>query len=179
MITREKFDFIKKNYGHLSSWAVWGEFGEKSKSGMADLSCLDPDVNGSLLDILNPNVILVALNFSKDIKLETFGNFHAGGFAQDYKTRFALHGSKYWGGYMTDIIKEYPEMDSNKVGNDHEVNLKNIEIFKKELEDIGSEEPEIIAIGVKVYGILSKNLDYSIKQIPHYANHVSKENYRK
>ena len=64
MITREKFDFITKKYGHQSSWAVWAQEGNTPTSNMGDLSVLDPDKNSRLLEVLNPNVVLVALNFS-------------------------------------------------------------------------------------------------------------------
>jgi len=44
---------------------------------LGDLSVLDPDINKNLLSELNPNIILVALNFSKGSILESFGNFHS------------------------------------------------------------------------------------------------------
>jgi len=42
MIDKEKFEFIKKKYGHRSSWAIWKEVGETPKSNMGDLNVLDP-----------------------------------------------------------------------------------------------------------------------------------------
>jgi len=79
MITREKFDFIKEKYGHHASWAVWAEPADTSKTNMGDLTILDPEINKDLLSQLNPNIILVALNFSMEVKLEPWGNFHSDG----------------------------------------------------------------------------------------------------
>ena len=183
MITRKKFEDNKKNYGRYGSWAVWAEVTDKPKSNMGDLTILDPDINKTLLHELNPNIILVALNFSKIIDMKIFGNFHARGTATDFKTRFAVKDTILWGSYMTDIIKDHPEMDSSKVSvylkKHPEVILKNIKKFKKELDSIGAKNPKIVAFGVEVHEILQKNLsDYKIVKIPHYAIHVSKENYR-
>ena len=58
----------------------------------------------------------MALNFSLNVKHEPWGNFYSDRpHAIDYKTRFALKGSTLWGGYMTDIIKDYSEKESNKL----------------------------------------------------------------
>ena len=58
----------------------------------------------------NPNIIFVALNFSRETVMEDFANFHdARHISQDFKIRYALKGTKLWGGYMTDIIKNFPE----------------------------------------------------------------------
>ena len=78
MITRKKFDFIKDKYSHFASWAIWThEEDNKPKSNMGDLTVLDPEINKNLLSELNPNVVLVALNFSLDVTLSAFGNFHS------------------------------------------------------------------------------------------------------
>ena len=111
----EKFNFIKKIYGHVASWAIWKEVGETPKSNMGDLNVLDSQQNSNLLSQLKPNVVFVGLNTSIDISYqEPFSNFHPTGetarYAQDYKTRFALKDTELWGGYMTDIIKYHPEL---------------------------------------------------------------------
>ena len=183
MITREKFDFVKKKYGRVASWAIWAHEGEKAKSNMGDLTVLDPEINKNLLSELNPNVVLVALNFSENVDHKPFENFHAGGKFQDYKARYALRGSPAWGGYMTDIIKNYPEKESDRLveylKTDKAIEQSNVESFRQELRDIGVEKPTLVAFGNAVYDILKRNLpEFEIVKITHYAHFVSKEKYR-
>ena len=65
----------------------------------------------------------------------------------------------YGDAYMTDILKDYPEMDSTNVSKYLRDNLdfekQNVESFHQELDDIGSENPKLVAFGVKVYGIFN------------------------
>ena len=185
MITKEKFDFIKDKYGHFASWAIWTHEVETPKSNMGDLTVLNPDINKNLLSELNPNVIMVALNFSKNVKHESWGNFHSNRpMATDYKTRYALRDSKLWGAYMTDIIKDYPEKESGKVAEFLKFNKgfeeKNIEFFRQELRDIGSKDPLLVAFGGVVFNILKRHFtdEFKIIKIPHYAHFVSKKKYR-
>jgi hypothetical protein len=184
LITREKFDFIKEKYDQQASWAVWAKQGDTPTSNMGDMSVLDPDRNKTLLSKLNPNVVLVALNFSIDIKHESWENFHKyRPHATDFKTRYALRDTPLWGAYMTDILKDYPEKDSQKV-NAHlkkhpELEQQNITRFRQEITDIGATNPLLVAFGDIVYDILKRNLmDFKIVKIPHYAHHIGKEKYR-
>ena len=185
MITREKFDSIKEKYGRVASWAIWAHEDEEPKSNMGDLTVLDPEINKNLLSELNPNVVLVALNFSEDVNHKPFENFHAGGKFQDYKTRYALRDSPYWGGYMTDIIKNQPEKNSDelvKYLKTHPDEVQsNVESFRQELRDIGA-NTKLVAFGKAVHDILKKNLpEFEIVKIPHYAaqNYNNKDEYRK
>ena len=99
---------MKDKYEFYSSWAVWANEGTTPKSNIGDLSVLDPDVNDSLLTSLNPNIILVALNISRGDIQYPLANFHdKRSEATDYKLRFALRGTKLWGAYLTDIIKDF------------------------------------------------------------------------
>ena len=183
MITKEKFYFIKKKYGRVASWAIWAHEDKEPKSNMGDLTVLDPEINKNLLSELNPNVVLVALNFSEDVNHKPFENFHAGGKFQDYKTRYALRDSPYWGGYMTDIIKNQPEKNSDelvKYLKTHPDEVQsNVESFRQELRDIGAKKPRLVSFGNDVYDILKRNLpEFEIVKIPHYAHFISKEKYR-
>jgi hypothetical protein len=182
MITREKFNFIKDKHGKYCSWAIWKHEDKTAKSNMGNLTVLDPEINKNLLSELNPNVILVALNFSMVVDHEPFGNFHSdGSHRQDYKTRYALRDSQFWGGYMTDIIKNYPEKESGNVAkylsSHKEFEEENIEFFRQELRDIGAINPTIIAFGDIVFNILDRNLhdEFNILKITHYAHFISKE----
>ena len=118
MMDLEKFNFIKKKYGHVASWAVWREQGNNPPLfNMGDLTILDPRQNPNLLSQLKPDVVFLGLNTSRNINdSPPFSNFHPNySTAQDYKSRFALNDTELWGGYMTDIIKYYPELHSQSV----------------------------------------------------------------
>ena len=108
MTNRERLDSVRKKYGHYASWAVWGTEGLTPKSGMGDI-CFFEDPREELLATLNPEVILVGLNIFKPIQ-RPFGNFHPDyPEAQDYNLRHALYETGFWGGYLTDIIKDFEE----------------------------------------------------------------------
>ena len=186
MITREKFDFVKKKYGPVASWAIWAHEDKEPTSNMGDLTVLDPEINKNLLSELNPNVVLVALNFSEDVNHKPFENFHAGGKFKDFKTRYAIRDTAYWGGYMTDIIKNHPEKKSGELKKylkTHPDEVQsNVESFRQELRDIGVEKPKLVAFGNAVHDILKKNLpEFEIVKIPHYTawNYNNKDEYRK
>ena len=182
MISRERFDVVKKSYGHYASWAVWGAEG-KSKDGMGDISFLeDPTI--PLLSTLNPKVVLVGLNISRAIQ-RPFGNFHPDyPEAQDYKLRFALRGTSFWGAYLTDIIKDFADKVSGRVRvylrDNPEFERQNIRTFQEELNTIGSTSPTLVALGADSHAILTRNLGnrFSILKAPHYSMYVSQEEYR-
>ena len=186
MIDKKTFNKIKKEYGDCASWAIWKEVGETPKSNMEDLNILDPKKNTDLLSQLKPDVVFVGLNVSKDIgSQKPFSNFHPTySRAQDYKTRFALKDTELWGGYMTDIIKDYPELHGQKVmsflRDNPDVERKNIETFREELKDLGTENRTIIAFGNDVFRILSRNLqnEFNIFKVTHYAHFINQQRYR-
>jgi len=187
MMDIEKFEFIKKKYGHVASWAIWKEQGNHPpRFNMGDLSVLDPQQNPNLLSQLKPDVVFVGLNTSIDItNLEPFSNFHpTSPYAQDYKTRFALKDTELWGGYMTDIIKDHVELHGHTVrsylNENPDVEDKNIETFRKELKDLGTENRTIIAFGNEVFRILSRNLknEFNIFRVTHYSHFMNKQKYR-
>ena len=85
---------------------------------------------------------------------------------------------------MTDVIKDFAEKASNKMMSYLKENKifekENINSFLKELEDLESNNPTIIAFGNDAYSVLIRNLkdSYNIKKVPHYSTYMSKENYR-
>ena len=186
MIDKKTFNKIKKEYGPFASWAVWKEQGEKSKSNMGDLNVLDPQQNPDVLSELKPDVVFVGLNTSRNINdSPPFSNFHPNySTAQDYKTRFALKGTELWGGYMTDIIKDYPELHGQKVMSylrDYpDVEKKNIETFREELKDLGTENPTIIAFGIDTHSVLTRNLnnEFNIFKVTHYSAYINEQEIR-
>ena len=184
-VSLEQFKKIKSKYQYLSSWAIWATEGETPKSNIGDLTVLDPDINKNLLSKLNPEVVFVALNISRgDIKIP-LGNFHDHRpVATDFKIRFAFKDTPFWGGYMTDIIKDFEEKISGKVkdylSKNREFEKQNVDIFLEELNDIGAKNPVLIAFGNEVFNILNRHLKdrFKIIKVPHYANYTNKEKYR-
>jgi len=183
-VTMETYNIIKEKYGTLSSWALWKEPEDfRSKLGMEDISFFE-NPSEKTLELLNPNIVLVGLNISEKI-LRTFGNFHPDKTtAQDFKTRFALQGSMFWGAYMTDIIKSYEEKISGNLmkyltTNKH-FEKENVTKFEQELLDIGSHNPILIAFGNDSYTILKRNLKdkYTLYKVPHYSAFVKLDSLR-
>ena len=179
-ISIEKFEEIKLKYGNMSSWAIWKEKDIKEKSKIGDLSLFENITNLKL----NPNIIFVGLNISQKI-IKPFGNFHSdSSTSHDYKIRYALENTQYWGGYMTDIIKDFEEKASGnlmKYINNNQLFLEeNIKLFEEELKFIGSVNPILIAFGNDCYKILIKNLKnkYKICKISHYSSSITKEKLR-
>lgn len=183
-VTMDTYNKIKEKYGTLSSWALWKEPTDfRSKIGMEDISFFE-NPSEKTLELLNPNIILVGLNISEKI-LRTFGNFHPDKTsAQDFKTRFALQGSMFWGAYMTDIIKSYEEKIScnlmKYLTQNKEFEKENIKMFEQELLDIGSHNPILIAFGNDSYNILKRNLKdkYTLYKVPHYSAFVKLDSLR-
>jgi hypothetical protein len=185
MIDQTQFEFIKKKYGHYASWAIWANEGEKPKDNVGDLSVLNIDSNDELLNLLNPNVILVGLNISRGRIEIPLANFHdARSEAMDYKIRYALKNSPFWGAYMTDIIKDFEQKSSGKMISYLRTNKKfeeeNVKIFREEINDLGVNNPTIVAFGRDAHVILNRNFknEFRIYKIPHYSNYTSKEKYR-
>lgn len=184
MIRIETFDEIRERFGHFASWAVWAEEGKKPKDNVADLTVLNPDKNPTLLDTLHGHSILLGLNISRRIE-RPLGNFHdSRPMATDFKIRYALKGTNYWGSYMTDIIKDFEEKSSGKMmsylRSNRDFELENLERFREEIQLLGYANPVLVTFGKDAEAIARRNLgqEFQIVGIPHYANYVSKEEYR-
>ncbi len=185
MITKDHFIEIEKKYGEFASWAVWANEDVKPKSNIGDMSIFDLNKNPSLLETLNPNIIMVALNFSRTIEKKAFINFHDNRpQGQDYKIRYAFRDTEFYGAYMTDIIKDFEEKISGNVlqylKNNKEFELMNVKLFEQEIADLKCSDPFIIAFGNIAFDILNKHFvqKYRIKKVMHYSQQISKENYR-
>jgi|SRR5215475_6727380 len=137
MISLERFLEIRKRFGHFASWAVWAEEGDRPKENIDDLTVLDPEQNPVLLKTLHGESIFLGLNISRRIE-RPFGNFHdPRPRATNFKIRSALRGTRYWGSYMTDIIKDFEEKASGKMMSFLEANkdfeLENIQRLREEI----------------------------------------------
>jgi hypothetical protein len=184
VLTIDTYNKIKETYGDVSSWALWTEPVDiRSKSGMGDVSFFENPSPETLVS-LNPNIVLVGLNISEKIP-RPFGNFHPDKTsAQDYKTRFALQGTMFYGAYMTDVIKSYEEKISGNLmkylRKNKNFEKENVKLFEQELIDIGSQNPIIVAFGNDSYKILKRNLTdrYTIYKVPHYSAFINPDSFR-
>lgn len=182
MVSREKFEEIKEKYGYWSSWALWAEAGETPKSNVGDLSIFEGD---GFLKQLNTEFVLVGLNIARADIEKPLANFHSTlSRAQDYKIRYAVKDTRLWGAYMTDVIKDFNEVDSGKLvtylKKNKQFELDNIEVFRKEIQDLGAEHPILVALGDATYDILVRNIaEFKVLKIKHYSHYMSKEKYRK
>ena len=192
MIKLETYKKLEKKYGRCASWAIWK--GPKPNAPASNTKCLSFFNDENICDKLNSKYVFVGLNKSKthnDFKNEPWRNFHSTEPQQrDFKLRYALMGTKFWGSYLTDIIKKCDgdskkseETKSEKVisylKKHPEVIDENIELFKEELNILSNEKPILIAIGKDTYRIIENNMKgYIIKEIGHYSDWISKENYK-
>lgn len=186
-ITRERFDAIKNAWGHVGSWAVWADAapGAGVKSGIGDLSVLDPDTNPALLHTVTGDVVMLGINGSDAHGTRTFGNFHdPSPRANHFKLRFAYRGTPYWGAYLTDAFKNLPAYGAKRtidyVRTHPDVARQQLGRLREELCALGSDDPLLIAFGRDLHALLIEQwgAEYRIVGVPHYAHFLSKENYR-
>jgi hypothetical protein len=186
VITTEQFDTIKKKHGEYASWAVWTEATEKPKSNIGDMGIFDLDSNPNLTRMLKNNVVMVGLNISRPFS-EPFRNFHdSNPRANDFKIRYAFQNTKYYGAYMTDIIKGLEMISSKDVLKHLKANPAlietNVNRFREELRDLKPRELTILAFGVSAYKIIRNELEqweYSkLIRLTHYSHQINKEKYR-
>jgi hypothetical protein len=181
MISRNKFEEIKEKYGFWSSWALWAEVGEAPKSNVGDLSIFEGD---EFLSRLNAEFVLVGLNIARADIEKPLANFHSSlSRAQDYKIRYAVKDTQLWGAYMTDVIKDFNEVDSGKLvtylKKNKQFELDNIKVFRKEIQDLSAEKPILVALGDATYDILVRNIaEFKVLKMKHYSHYMSKEKYR-
>lgn len=122
----------------------------------------------------------MGLNISTTFDETPFLNFHGKG-GGAYKIRYATKDTPYWGAYLTDIIKDFPEEKSNKamsfLGKNPKIIDQNIDSFLQEIQDIGSENPKIFAFGNDAYNILDSilNKNFTLYKLFHYAYTGSKK----
>ena len=189
MIEAERFNRIRQNHGLHGSWAVWVSPSRRPKSEVGNLDILDERLNPTLLETLNPEVVMVGLNLGHgtDRPDRPFRNFHSPSpSAHDFKIRYAFSGTDFWGTYMTDIIKKVVEPVSGKLvawlSHNPQVIADNVKTFRTELSDLGCHRPVILAFGGAAYDLLGTNLgedDYSrLVRLTHYSHRISKEKYR-
>lgn len=182
---KKAFEELGKRYGDVASWAIWAPELDRPKSNIGNLSVFnDPDLH----EKVNPNYAFIGLNVSgarkPDATIVRWESFHSPfGKHHDYKLRYALKDTPYWGSYITDLIKNFPELHSENVVSfmrrNPDVLKENIDDFREEMAILG--HPVLVAMGGTVYDMLQKAVadSFQIVGIKHYSFTISKENYRK
>jgi hypothetical protein len=185
-ISREQFEQMRSEFGHYGSWAVWapGRPGAGVRDGIDDLSIFDTD---AVLQQLHNEFVIVALNVSEPIQ-KVLGNFHSDSpYNNDYKMRHAFADTPLWGSWITDILKDVPEVDSRKIAKNlkqHRDEIsKHVEVFLRELEILGAQDARIVALGnlaesLTRYALHLAGRPNDVRRIYHYAHYIGQENYR-
>ena len=141
---------------------------------------------------MNTGFVFVGLNRSgkpkdgnaekkPDKPKEPWFNFHAG--RNDFKLRYALQGTRHWGSYITDSIKDYQETDSGEVektlGKEPERVDENLKGLREELELLGG-RPVLVALGYAAEKKLRsmRSEGYEVVRILHPAAFIGKKKYR-
>ena len=186
MIDRQQFELIERKHGGYASWAVWAGAGRSPKSNVDDLSILDVAATPTTLQVPKNDIVMVGLNISRSFT-ERFRNFHdPSPSANDFKIRYAFTNTEFYGSYMTDIMKNVELVNSAELLK----HLKacpslvrtNVEVFREELRDLGSQRPTILAFGAAAHALISQNIsrdEYSsLVRLTHYSHQIGKEKYR-
>jgi len=186
MIDGEQFELIGRKHGGYASWAVWAAATRGPKSNIADLSILDVVATPSTLQVLKNDIVMVGLNISRSFA-ERFRNFHdPSPSANDFKIRYAFTNTEYYGAYMTDIIKNVEMVKSAELIKHlrafPSLVRTNVEAFREELRDLGSDRPTILAFGSAAHALIAENIsrnEYSsLDRLTHYSHQIGKEKYR-
>lgn len=182
MIDVDRYHILKEKYSRCSSWAIWRDAGEKPASNTGDITIFN---DKNICDKLNDKYVFVGLNVSSTPEDEPWRNFHSDyRYQKDFKLRYALKDTRFWGSYITDIIKDCPLKTSSDVKkylkNNPQKIIESVQTLKEELGMLSDKKPILIAMGNASFDILNKNLTGydNIKKIRHYAYPCSKEKYR-
>ena len=131
---------------------------------------------------------MMGLNVSRHLHLpRPFGNFHdPRREGQDYRIRFAVAGTSYYGAYMTDFVKGVVMLKADDLmrhlAEDERVVAENVEHLLEEFDDLNSASPTIIAFGAYAHLLAAKHIPASryarLVRVTHYSQYISKEDYR-
>ncbi len=184
MVDPSVFDRVLRDYSKVASWAVWANESTSPKSGVGDLSILDPMVNPTLLHTCDTHYVLIGLNLSRPVD-RPLANFHdPRPQATDFKLRYALTGTRLWGAYMTDLIKGKVDPNASSIRRvlreDPRIVHASMDELAQELTSIGASHATLVAIGRDTERLLQGQFGTTRKiiGIPHYANFGARHTYR-
>ena len=199
-ITQDQFITLRERYAHRSSWALWRVPENldrlRSHEGIDDLSIFDDD--NIPLNQLHPEYVFVGLNCANNVARRVpFSMFHSElPHAIDYKLRYVLHNTKFWGSYITDALHNMTGVSSRKIMRQFRDACRQgqgqdlLDSFLQELEDVEQilgRKPLLIAMGGRnnTLDVLKWAKDanllngYEIEHITHYSSkNLSYDQYR-
>jgi hypothetical protein len=187
VLSEQLFRLIKQKYGRVASWALWKDPSVLAKSNIDDLSVFDPQENPNIYQLLHTDSVMVGLNFSRPVMdSKPFVNFHdSNKHAQDYKIRYAFKNTRFYGSYMTDVIKNFECKKSDtlkrEIRNQRSIVDQNLENLRQELLDIEAERPIILAFGRYTYTLLQdlgSRYYSSLICITHYSYFIGQDKYK-
>lgn len=182
----KNFNQLEKEFGQVGSWAIWEKPDKQAKSNTSDMSVFE---SPNFREQIKTDLVFIGLNQAiherKDGYKGSWANFHSDDIKRqnDFKLRYALMDTPYWGSYITDVIKSHFDTLSTNVIKDisqKEIPVEeHIQVLRRELDLLGG-KPVLVALGGAVYNILNEHLadDYKIIKVYHYSHWISKENYR-
>ena len=178
-MNKKQFETIKNRFGKYSSFAIW-----KSDDCVYDISFFDDD---NVLKQINTKYVFIALNpaeHPKNKQIRPFSNFHSDySYQKDFKLCYALHNTKFWGSYITDLFKSFELTDSSELTRELKKRPDDIEKDKNALrEELSMFDKDVILIALsrkteKYLHRLFGN-EYKIVYAIHYASYSSKEEYK-
>ncbi len=186
----KNYSQLKNEFGWCASFAIWEIEGNTPTSNTEDLSVLTDE---NIMNLAKTDFVFVGLNAAvHDLgkTIEPWSSFHSADHKRqkDHKLRYTFKDTKYWGCYITDIIKGVPETDSNKVKKHMKANPqkyeKQLETFRYEMKLLaGDKKPILVAMGDAAYQMLYPLFEeFKVIKIPHYAargQYSNRKNYSK
>lgn len=188
-----------KMYKGDSSWAIWSIPEDlNSKKDISDLEVfknekmliratreckyvfvgLNPSNQTQCHECKNKEGCVYKEEVSKK-KKQPWYNFHSACTlkSQDYKLRKALHGTKYWGSFITDIEPHIIETDSRKVST---IPTNKAKEKVENIIDLMGENIVFVAMGNKACSILKKLVPEGVdlKKITHYSTYIEPQDYK-
>lgn len=143
----------------VAGWALW------DPKDPANTRYIEDHV-----DRLKNNIVFVGLNFARPVPdWPDWSNFRP---ERDIKGKLHLHsdgriqevlaGTRFEGAYMTDIIKNYPQVDPNEVWSQIQkgsIDIKtNIAYFFKEIDMLESDNIELYLFGKDVENVFKEHI---------------------
>ena len=177
MIPHSHFLEVLRDYGGFASWAVWRDRGATATSGVSDISIFQQPELAHTLKVLRTDIAFVGLNVSRVPEDSPFSNFHdKKPTGTDYKLRDALAGTKLWGAYMTDFVKDFPEPKSSVLmqflKHDPEAESFHASTLRSELTAVCGDlsAVSLVALGADTHKLLKKHFQgCHIFHLDHYA----------
>jgi MoaA/NifB/PqqE/SkfB family radical SAM enzyme len=165
-ITKGKLDELKEY--KTASFAVW-------LNGNDERTKYINNYIENSLEKLKSNIILLALNPSKEVK--SFCNFHDGSETEIFLRDTISECEALKGAYMTDI-SQVEKSTSYKV----EISDDDIEKFKEQLKILGEKEYFVVCFGIKVFTKLldgkktdkKNNVEFATVKLDGYTLHCFK-----